>query len=635
MRKAFPVFVIFSLSLVFLSTLCLSKAHSGKPDDAARLKVMESYGDLPLSFIENRGQVGKEVSFYLNGERGTIYFTREAIVYDLISPKSLASNPAEKKPREAEHLSFTLKPIGAYEDVRLVARNRLPWKANYFIGNDRKKWHTDIPIYREIIYKGLFTGIDLRLYGTKNQMEYDFIVNPGADPKDIRMGFEGIQGLNVDHEGNLIIKTAFGHLKHLKPVIYQEIKGTRRIVKGSFKVAKNRSRFGFDVEDYNNDYPLVIDPLTLSYSTFLGGSDEDHGLSIAVDSSGNAYVMGSTKSTDFPTENPYQGTHAGGRSDIFVAKLGPAGNTLSYSTYLGGGGDDYGGGIAIDSSGNAYVTGLTRSMDFPTQNPYQGTHGGGDVFDPPEDAFVTKLGPAGNSLSYSTYLGGSGSDHAVGIAVDSSGNAYVTGLTRSTDFPTQNPYQGTYAGGYWDAFVTKLGPAGDSLSYSTYLGGSGADHAVGIAVDSPGNAYVTGNTWSTDFPTQNPYQGTQGGGDFSIDVFVTKLGPAGDSLSYSTYLGGSGDEYGRGIAVDSSGNAYVTGDTWSTDFPTQNPYQGIYGGGGVDAFVTKLEPAGNTLSYSTYLGASAQDTGGGITVDSSGNAYVTGLLLFLLLGGKQ
>jgi hypothetical protein len=427
MKKVFGIFLSLFLSLAFLSCSSVSNVHPVKPDDPSTLRVLGSYGKLPLWFVENRGQVDKRVSYYLQGRQGTICFTKEAIVYHLTSAKAPPSKGAEQKPKEVERLSFALKPIGAREDARLIAAERLPGKVNYFVGNDPKKWHTDIPIYREIIYKGLFTGIDLRLYGTNNQMEYDFIVHPGGDPKDIRMGFEGIQGLNVDHEGNLIIKTAFAQLKHLKPLIYQEIKGTRQIVKGSFKVAKNKRRFGFNVEDYNNNYPLVIDPLTLSYSTYLGGSDEDHGLGIAVDSSGNAYVMGSTRSTDFPTENPYQGTyqetHGGGRSDVFVAKLGPAGNTLSYSTYLGGSGADYGGGIAVDSSGNAYVTGLTRSTDFPTENPYQGTHGGGDVFDTLDDAFVTKLGPAGNTLSYSTFLGGSGADHAVGIAVDSSGNA--------------------------------------------------------------------------------------------------------------------------------------------------------------------------------------------------------------------
>jgi hypothetical protein len=633
MKKAFGLFLTLSLSWLVLTSFSLPTAHSARPDDPARLKVLKSYGRLPLSFVENKGQVDKRVSFYLKGNQGTIYFTKEAIIYDLIATEPHPLKRAEIRSKEVKRLSFTLKPVGAREGVRLVANERLPGRVNYFIGSDPKGWQRDIPIYREILYKGLFTGIDLRLYGTNDQMEYDFIVHPGADPDDIRMTFRGIEGLNVDEAGNLVIRTAFGDLKHLRPVIYQEADGRRQIVEGSFKVAKKS--FGFEIKAYDRDLPLVIDPVTLSYSTYLGGSDKDHGLGIAVDSSGSAYVTGWTNSTNFPTQNPYQGTFGGGTDDAFVTKLGPAGDTgggiedafvtklgpagdtLSYSTYLGG--SDYDGvyGIAVDSSGNAYVTGFTFSADFPTQNPYQGTFGGGTY-----DVFVTKLGPAGDTLIYSTYLGGGGADGGNDIAIDSSGNAYVTGWTDSTDLPTQNPYQGTFGGGTYDAFVTKLGPAGNTLIYSTYLGGSNDEPGVDIAVDSSGSAYVTGWTNSTNFPTQNPYQGTLGGG--TDDAFVTKLGPAGDTLSYSTYLGGSGVDGGYGIAVDSSGNAYVTGVTDSTDLPTQNPYQGTYGGGYWDAFVTKLGPAGDTLSYSTYLGGSDNDGVYAIAVDSSGNAYVTG-----------
>jgi hypothetical protein len=576
MKKAFGLFLTLSLSWLVLTSFSLPTAHSERPDDPARLKVLKSYGRLPLSFVENKGQVDKRVSFYLKGNQGTIYFTKEAIIYDLIATEPHPLKRAEIRSKEVKRLSFTLKPVGAREGVRLVANERLPGRVNYFIGSDPKGWQRDIPIYREILYKGLFTGIDLRLYGTNDQMEYDF---------------------------------------HLRPVIYQEADGRRQIVEGSFKVAKKS--FGFEIKAYDRDLPLVIDPVTLSYSTYLGGSDKDHGLGIAVDSSGNAYVTGWTNSTNFPTQNPYQGTFGGGTDDAFVTKLGPAGDTLIYSTYLGG--SDYDGvyGIAVDSSGNAYVTGFTFSADFPTQNPYQGTFGGGTY-----DVFVTKLGPAGDTLIYSTYLGGGGADGGNDIAIDSSGNAYVTGWTDSTDLPTQNPYQGTFGGGTYDAFVTKLGPAGNTLIYSTYLGGSNDEPGVDIAVDSSGSAYVTGWTNSTNFPTQNPYQGTLGGG--TDDAFVTKLGPAGDTLSYSTYLGGSGVDGGYGIAVDSSGNAYVTGVTDSTDLPTQNPYQGTYGGGYWDAFVTKLGPAGDTLSYSTYLGGSDNDGVYAIAVDSSGNAYVTG-----------
>ena len=289
-----------------------------------------------------------------------------------------------------------------------------------------------------------------------------------------------------------------------------------------------------------------------------------------------------------------------------------------YSTYLGGSAFDTTEAIAIDGSGNAYVTGFTRSTNFPTQNPYQGTHAGGTY-----DAFITKLSPSGSALSYSTFLGGSEWDRGYGLAVDGSGNAYVTGYTWSTNFPTQNPYQGTHAGGTYDAFISKFSSSGSALSYSTYLGGSGYDYGYAIAVDLAGNAYVTGYTESSNFPVQNAFQGTLGGGGY-CDAFISKFSSSGSALSYSTFLGGSGEDRGYGIAVDASGNAYVTGHTTSINFPTQNPYQGTHAEGTYDAFITKLSSSGSALSYSTYLGGSHWDKGWGIAIDGSGNAYVTG-----------
>jgi hypothetical protein len=356
----------------------------------------------------------------------------------------------------------------------------------------------------------------------------------------------------------------------------------------------------------------------LVYSTYLGGSADDGGNGIAVDGAGNAYVTGTTVSTDFPTANPLQATCAG-ISDAFVTKLNAAGNALVYSTYLGGSRYDVGNGIAVDGAGNAYVTGFTDSTNFPTANALQATFGGGVNG---EDAFVAKLNATGHALVYSTYLGGS-DDEGNGIAVDGSGNAYITGRTLLSTFPTANSLQATFGGGFADAFVSKLNAAGNALVYSTFLGGSGDEAGKGIAVDGAGNAYVTGFTSSTDFPTTNPLQATSGGGVYGEDAFVAKLNATGNALVYSTYLGGSGDDFGDGIAVDGAGNAYVTGSTDSTDFPTANPLQATCAGVS-DAFVTKLNAAGNALVYSTYLGGSDGDGGDGIAVDGAGNAYVTG-----------
>jgi hypothetical protein len=312
---------------------------------------------------------------------------------------------------------------------------------------------------------------------------------------------------------------------------------------------------------------------SLVYSTCLGGSDGDFGRGIAVGPLGGAYVTGWTHSTDFPVLNPIQTRQ--GRADVVVAKLAPSGNALAYSTYLGGSDDDYAMGIATDASGSAYVTGLSYSTDFPTQNAYQ-------LDQPFADAFVTKLSPSGTSLVYSTYLGGYANDFGSAIAVDASGSAYVTGQTRSPNFPSVTPYQRDIA--YWDAFVTKLSPSGTSLGYSTFLGGFDVDEGHAIAVDGAGSAYVTGTTSTSDFPTASPFQLYQGLGD----AFVTKLLPSGSGLEYSTYLGGSNTDEVAAIAVDASGNAYVAGRTYSTDFPTRTPYQTDQPM--VDAFVTKLEP---------------------------------------------
>jgi hypothetical protein len=432
----------------------------------------------------------------------------------------------------------------------------------------------------------------------------------------------------VDAQGDLVLQTTVGPIRQRKPVIYQEVDGVRKDIPGGY-VLKGEHQVGFKLAAYDASQALVIDPV-LSYSTYLGGSGEDRDPAIAVDAAGNAYVTGHTESTDFPTTaGAFQTTFGGGPfngGDAFVTKLNATGSALVYSTYLGGSGGDSGRGIAVDTAGNAYVTGYTASTNFPTTaGAFQTTRGGFLM-----DAFVTKLNPTGSALVYSTLLGGSDLDSGEGIVVDAAGNAYVAGGTSSTDFPTTaGAFQTTFGGGAnqgGDAFVTELNPTGSALVYSTYLGGSGGDSAASIAVDADGNAYVTGRTLSTNFPTTAAaFQPTFGGGVCcGGDAFVTKLNPTGSApLVYSTYLGGSDYDIGTGIALDTLGNAYVTGTTLSTDFPTTaGAFQATYGGGG-DAFVTKLNPTGWAL-YSTYLGGSGGDSGRGIAVDAAGNAYVTG-----------
>jgi hypothetical protein len=616
---------LFTIGAVVLCGHIAGASHAQASDNVDRAWVTQNLTSMPLAFTQNMGQWDERALFRADAGGATMWITTEGVYYQFTrrierpdadqdsSGSDLAfegRNPRgfDTEPDSIETLVIKAAFVGANLTPAVTGSNPMEYKCNYFLGNDPANWRTDVPNYEAIVLEEVYPGIDLTYYGNGHQMEYDFVVSPGADYSQIQIQYEGAEGLAIADDGALVATTAWGEIKELAPVVYQEIGGSRRPVASEYVVQSDRT-FGFRLgKEYDRAFPVVIDPV-LVYSTYLGGGSLDRSEGIAVDGSGNAYVTGETYSSDFPMQNPYQPTLHG--SDAFVTKFSTDGSNLIYSTYLGGTEADEGKDITVDAYGAAYVTGHTTSSDFPTQSPYQTDQGGIDVF-------VTKLSSTGNSLVYSTYLGGSGQDASHGIAVDGAGSAYVTGQT-SGDFPTTTAFDGAFNGGNHDAFVTKLSPSGSSLIYSTYLGGSDMDIGRGILVDGSGNAYATGNTFSTDFPTQNPYQTNQGGGD----VFLTKLSTTGNSLIYSTYLGGSRDDYSYDIAVDGSGNAYLTGFTGSTDFPTVIPFDGSLTGGW-DAFVTKLSPTGNSLIYSTYLGGSGDDYGIGIAVDGSGNAYVTG-----------
>ncbi len=599
-------------------------------------RVDARFSRLPLSFEANRGQINSQVEFLARVRGYALFLTSTEMVLSLparsTSRKSVkrsgiegSGNIRDPLERFRSLLPSTLKPVGAIaetsvvrislegtnSDVTTVGLEELPGKVNYFIGNDPKKWRKDIPTYARVKYDNVYPGIDLVHYGNQGQLEHDFIVAPGADPKDIRFSIENSDRIKVDALGNLLLDEG-GRLLLRRPKIYQEFGGVRTEIAGSY-VLRNNHQAGFLVKEYNTGLPLVIDPV-LCYSTYLGGTGSDQPATIAVDPSGNVYTTGQTLSLDFPTANPFQ-ANASGDSDAYVAKLNPSGDALIYATYLGGSRGEEAFGIAVDASGSAYVIGDTESKDFPTVDPVQRNFGGY------WDAFVTKLSPSGNALVYSSYLGGSNDEYGLSVAVDPSGNAYLTGRTNSANFPTANPFQ-LNSGGSWDAFVTKLNPSGNALVYSTHLGGSDYDTGARIAVDSSGNAYLSGATASTNFPTAMAMQPNYGGGQ--CDAFVAKLNSVGNALVYSTYLGGNGTDASAGIAIDSSGNACVSGITMSTNFPTAGPIQANYGGGGSDAFVTKLDSSGNALVYSTYLGGSSDDAIVGIAMDSSGNVYLSG-----------
>jgi len=604
--------VLISTILVVPQTVSVTPAHAS---------VAPDYGHLPISFEINAGQSDPQVKYLAHGGGYSLFLTATGAVFTLRQADSqsmisgdLSKTATKTDPKPAIPLTMTL--VGANPDPTILGEQLQVGISNYFIGNDPTQWHTGIQNYGAVYYHAVYPGIDMCYHGDQQELHYDFLLDPNRDPAQIRLHFSDDATLELDATGDLLIHKDGVTLRQNAPVSYQIDGNTRHAVNSHFILAAG-NEVAFEVSDYDSTLPLVIDP-GLVYSTYLGGSSDDRGYSIAVDSSDSVYATGQTNGVFPTTSGAYQTIYSGG-ADVFVTKLAADGKSLIYSTYLGGSNDDGGFGIVVDNTGSVYVTGDTDSINFPTTvGAYQIAFGSSTF-----DTFVTKLAADGKSLIYSTYLGSGGSDGTNGIAVDSSGSAYVTGYTNGNFPTTVGAYQTTFGGGTTnDAFVTKLATDGKSLVYSTYLGGGQDDSANGIAVDNNGNAYITGATLGNFPTTPGAYQTIYGGG---ADAFVTKLAANGTSLVYSTYLGGSRNDSGTRIAVDNSGNAYISGGT-SGNFPTTvGAYQTVYGGNGADdAFVTKLAADGTSLVYSTYLGGSGNDDGAGIAVDSNGNAYVTG-----------
>ncbi len=615
-----------------------SQAVKSRP--ATQKSISAAYGKLPLSFEANHGQTDSRVKFLSRGPGYGLFLTSgEAVLelrnadFGLRNEKYRASSSDSENPHSAIHnpksAVLRMKVSGAHRDPQIMGVEELPGKTNYFTSQDPKKWVTDVPTYAKVLYRDIYAGIDLIYYGNQRQLEYDFVVAPHVDPSVIKLKFEGASKLEVNREGDLVLHVAGEELRQLKPIIYQEMDGVRQMVAGSY-VLKGKDEIGFQLGSYDRTRPLVIDPV-LSYSTYLGGNFFDQGYAIAVDSSGNAYVAGTTASVDFPTTaGAYQTTYSGS-SDGFITKINAAGDALIYSTFLSGASCN---GIAVDAAGNAYVTGETGGLNFPiTPGAFQTAQWGYEIF-------ITKLNATGSALIYSSRFGGNFDDFGRDIALDAAGNAYITGWTvcrspaPTCTFPVVNAFQPLYGGGNNDGFVTKMNASGTALVYSTYLGGGDIINATddwgeGIAVDAAGSAYVTGYTYSPDFPvTPGAYDRSRCG----LDAFITKFTPNGTALVYSTFLGGCSREQGNAITLDASGNAYITGLTESEDNPftpeidgfpvTPGAYQTT---GSFDAFVTKLNATGTALIYSTYLGgADNVERGWGIGVDGAGNAYVTG-----------
>lgn len=512
----------------------------------------------------------------------------------------------------AKHISFVfVSPNGG---VKPEGIEPIEGAFNLFNGPNAGLPESRVPAFRALLYRSVYDGIDFVVRFDGRQMKSEYRVAPGASPGRIRFRYLGADAAAIDEQGALRISGAAGGLFDSAPEIYQQNGSTRKSIPGAFRINRDGT-VGFRLGGYDPSLPLVIDPV-LGYTSEFNGNQSAVITAIAADAHGNVYATGYTPSTNLPLATPFQASPGGG-NDVFVFKLSPGGSSLEYATYLGGAGDDRAFAIAIDAAGDAIVAGQTASLNFPLYSPVQSVPGGG------MDAFVAKLNPAGDALLFSTLLGGSGSDAANTVAVDSAGNIYAAGDTSSVNFPVLLPFQSQNRGAQ-DAFVTKLSASG-ALLYSTFLGGNSADHAAAIAVDSAGNAYLTGSTYSTNFPVAAAFQAHTGGGQ---DAFVTKLNPQGSALVFSTYLGGSGGapgspESGAGIGVDSGGNVYVAGTTSSSNFPVQSPLQAAHSYG-TDIFLTKLAPAGSPLLYSTYLGGSSYDYANTLIVDMAGCAYVAG-----------
>ena len=598
------------LSAVLLNTfnaIALAQKPQSRIEKAANENLLKHTvaASQPLSFEANQGQAPAPTRFLARKHHFAIS----------LSPSEAAISIANAQCQCNKTLN--LRFVGSNNEAQAVGEQLLNEKTNYLIGNDAKDFLTNIPHYARASFKQVYPGVDVVYYGDNRRLKYDILLAPGSDPNIVKIRYDGIEELKIDRDGNLVFNLTGGSIVQPKPVIYQAVKDKRRYVTGNY-VIDSKNQVGFRLGSYDKTSPLVIDPV-LIFATYLGGSGTEEGVGVATDFEGNAYIVGTTSSLNFPIKaGGFQTTKAAGK-DVFVTKLNPNGNGVVYSTFIGGSLDDFGYGIAIDSNGNTYITGTTASANYPaTAGALQKTRGGSN------DAFVTKLNASGSALVYSTYLGGAGNEEGFGIALDFIGNTYVTGVTGSSNFKVTNNAMQSSLSGPTDAYVTKLDPLGSTAVFSTYVGGAGADIGFGIALErSDNNPIITGVTDSINFPaTSGAFQTISAG---STDAFVMKLNDVGTTVRYATFLGGSGIDAGLGIAVDSTGNAYVHGLTDSANFPTTaGSLQPANGGGESDAFVTKLNTAGSTLIYSTYIGGNGVDTSAGIALDVSERVTLSG-----------
>ncbi len=579
-------------------------------------------------FAENKGQWPEEVLFLTRIGGMDAWITTRGVVYDFyrlkprerdISSRIAAVAPTgpdeEAMPRQRYGHVVRMELEGAASEPQGEGLGRQPGYHNYFLGNDPRKWASFVPLYRAVRVKGVYPGVDIRYYFEQGLVRYDFEVSPGADVAAIRFRMRGAESVWVTTEGALAFRTRFGNVRYARLLAYQESNAGREVIPCTFRVDRSGT-VRFRVDDYDPSRPLVIDPLV--YSTFIGKGGHEYAYDVTIDNARNAYLTGTVMSTDYPTTTGAYDTGHNGNWDAFVTKLNSTADSLIYSTFIGGTQHDEAKALALDASGNVYVAGGTRSPHYPTTaNAYDTSFNGGS------DLFVLKLNGTGSALIYSTFIGGNTWDDANAMALGATGKVYVTGRTYSTDYPVTSgaydtlPYYNTY-----DVMVTALNGTGSALVFSTFLGGSGSDAGVAIAVDGSDNVYVAGNTDGSDYPvTTGAYDPSHNGG---ADVFLTKLNSTGAALLYSTFLGGTSYDNAASLAIDASGNAYLTGTTESANYPTTSAAFDTSHNGNKDVFVTKLDNTGATLVYSTFIGGNADEKGHALFPGSKGEIYVTG-----------
>jgi len=602
-------------SLILLAALLVLIAlpydHT-RPDTAAvspLSRATESEATpLPVFFEPNRGQSDDDVRFIGRGNGLALLLKSTEAVIGLRAP--VESDAPKEKATVTARVSMKLE--GANASSLMFGTDKLDGRVNYFLGNDQSKWLRDVETYSRVCYPAVYSGIDLVFHSAELQLEYDFNLAAGADPCAIRLRFDGADEMNIDSSGALVIRTAAGELKHQKPVAYQEAAGERSEVAAEFTQLRDGA-IGFTVGDYDSTKPLVIDP-TLVFSSYLGGMAADTGRSMLALPSGETLIGGDSFSSDFLTNATTN------NSDVFVGRLTKNGGTFSY-LFFGGKGNDIATGLATDATGNfVYLAGFTESTDFPIFKSVNSALAG------PSDAFVVLLKPAESAILSSSLVGGSGQETSVSVAVDTAGSAYLTGRTTSLDFPTQGAIQPAYGGGDSDAFVTKLSTDGASLVYSTYLGGTGTENLLartGIKVDSSGNAFVVGDTQSGNFPTLGALRAAKSGPAATFDGFIAKINPTGSGFVFSTFLGGSDDDFATALAIDGTGNSYITGRTRSTSFTGSSAARSSTSNS--DAFVAKLNATGSALTYLTFVGGSPGDEqSNAIAIDTAGVAVIAG-----------